>query len=320
LLKKDFPTTTMQFWGDIIIHRPDLIPLLPKDVIALEWGYEGDHPFSTNAKHFAKAGIPFFVCPGTSSWNSIGGRITNCYQNLKNASENGVANGALGYLVTDWGDHGHWQQLPISFFGFIAGSEFCWNAKAHKNDALDLGCVRLAELLDLYTFSDKSRLTGQLLLVLGNAYLHAEPLIGNQSPIWRFLMFYGEYPRFERGKRPSDEHLQKAEKILRTAKSEYIGKSQIGREDREVILEELEFTCDLLIFACKFGATYVQHTWNQGKEDVPVAQLPEKAKRELRAELEPLLKRFDKCWLVRNRPGGLKDSVGRLKHVQELLQ
>ena len=28
----------MQFWGDIILHRPELIPELPKDVIALEWG------------------------------------------------------------------------------------------------------------------------------------------------------------------------------------------------------------------------------------------------------------------------------------------
>jgi hypothetical protein len=35
--------------------------------------------------------------------------------------------GAIGYLVTDWGDHGHWQQLPISFFGFVAGSGFGWN-------------------------------------------------------------------------------------------------------------------------------------------------------------------------------------------------
>ena len=37
---------TMQFWGDIIIKRPELIPELPKDAIALEWGYEHDHPFA----------------------------------------------------------------------------------------------------------------------------------------------------------------------------------------------------------------------------------------------------------------------------------
>jgi Flp pilus assembly protein TadB len=35
--------------------------------------------------------------------------------------------GAIGYLVTDWGDNGHWQQLPISFFGLVAGAGFSWN-------------------------------------------------------------------------------------------------------------------------------------------------------------------------------------------------
>src|SRR5688572_30407109 len=36
---------TMQFWGDIILHKPELIPDLPKDLIALNWGYEANHPF-----------------------------------------------------------------------------------------------------------------------------------------------------------------------------------------------------------------------------------------------------------------------------------
>ncbi|MCZ7545510.1 MAG: beta-N-acetylhexosaminidase [Anaerolineae bacterium] len=36
---------TMQFWGDIVQNHPELIPELPGDIIALEWGYEADHPF-----------------------------------------------------------------------------------------------------------------------------------------------------------------------------------------------------------------------------------------------------------------------------------
>ncbi|MFN4245729.1 MAG: family 20 glycosylhydrolase [Brevinematia bacterium] len=30
----------MQYWGDIILEKPELIPKLPKDAIALVWGYE----------------------------------------------------------------------------------------------------------------------------------------------------------------------------------------------------------------------------------------------------------------------------------------
>ena len=70
----------MQFWGDIILHKPELIPELPKDVIALNWGYDADHPFEKETRAFADAGVPFYVCPGTSSWLSISGRTDNAHR------------------------------------------------------------------------------------------------------------------------------------------------------------------------------------------------------------------------------------------------
>jgi N-acetyl-beta-hexosaminidase len=51
----------MQFWGDIIVQAPDLISELPKDSLALEWGYEANHPFDEHGQHFAASGIPFYV-------------------------------------------------------------------------------------------------------------------------------------------------------------------------------------------------------------------------------------------------------------------
>ncbi len=68
---------TMQFWGDIIMAHPELVAELPRDVISMEWGYEYDHPFADHGAKFAASGIPFYVCGGTSSWNSIGGRTDN---------------------------------------------------------------------------------------------------------------------------------------------------------------------------------------------------------------------------------------------------
>jgi hexosaminidase len=54
---------TMQFWGDIITHYPELVRELPRDAVALEWGYEADHPFDAHGALFAASGIPFYVCP-----------------------------------------------------------------------------------------------------------------------------------------------------------------------------------------------------------------------------------------------------------------
>ena len=44
----------MMFWGDIILKYPKLIRELPKNVIALNWGYESDHSFEKEAAQFAQ--------------------------------------------------------------------------------------------------------------------------------------------------------------------------------------------------------------------------------------------------------------------------
>eukprot|EP00026_Physarum_polycephalum_P004597 Phypoly_transcript_04619.p1 GENE.Phypoly_transcript_04619~~Phypoly_transcript_04619.p1 ORF type:complete len:668 (+),score=98.58 Phypoly_transcript_04619:66-2006(+) len=313
LIKKEFPHVKMQFWGDIILHRPDLIPQLPKDIIALDWGYESDHPFAKSTKHFAESGIPFYVCPGTSSWNSIGGRVENCYGNLQNAAENGFKNGAIGYLVTDWGDHGHWQQLPISFFGFVAGAGFGWNVKESLAISMADGVQRAGHLLDLHIF--KSSGLGQTLLDLGNSYLSTKCLIGNQTSIFRMILFPNDHPTLTAKQRPSSQNLENTEKMLKNAKERFLGLQKANREDKDIISEELDFTFDLLIFGCHFGRVYARNVWEQGKEDIPVANLPTEDKQVLYSSLEGLIKRFEACWHRRNKPGGLRESVGRLQSL-----
>ncbi|MFA6292081.1 MAG: family 20 glycosylhydrolase, partial [Victivallales bacterium] len=83
----------MMFWADIILHEPKYVADLPKDIIALNWGYDHGHPFEKETKVFAKYGVPFYVCPGTSSWNTLTGRTDNCIKNLINAAANGKRNG-----------------------------------------------------------------------------------------------------------------------------------------------------------------------------------------------------------------------------------
>ena len=48
---------TMYFWGDIIQNHPELVPALPHGVVAVEWGYEADHGFSTRCGRLADAGV-----------------------------------------------------------------------------------------------------------------------------------------------------------------------------------------------------------------------------------------------------------------------
>src|SRR2546430_5896818 len=108
----------MMFWGDIILHHPELIPELPRDVVALEWGYEAGHPFDDHLEKFDAAGIPVFVCPGTSAWCSFSGRSDNALAHLRGSAGSGNRNKPPGHLITDWGRLGDHQALSISYFGF----------------------------------------------------------------------------------------------------------------------------------------------------------------------------------------------------------
>src|SRR5207237_510321 len=145
----------MMFWGDIIVQKPELIRELPRDAIALEWGYEADHPFDRDGEMFARAGVPFYVCPGTSSWNSIAGRTDNALANLRSAAENGRKHGAIGYLITDWGDNGHLQYLPASYLAFAAGAAFSWCLESNRH-------ADWAAALNAHAFEDSAGAVGRV--------------------------------------------------------------------------------------------------------------------------------------------------------------
>lgn len=164
------------FWGDIILHHPELVSRLPKDAIALDWGYEANHPFEKECSIFREAGLEFYVCPGTSSWRSLAGRIENMRENMQAAERAGRIYGAKGFLVTDWGDHGHWQPLAASLPGILLGGAFAFTgAKAAKSDLeQELNRVMDAPL-------------GGTLLRLGTLYLLGGALRANCSELFNIL-------------------------------------------------------------------------------------------------------------------------------------
>ena len=164
------------FWGDIILKHPDMIERLPKDMIALDWGYEANHPFESEAQMFAKSGLEFYVCPGTSSWRSLAGRMENMRENMAAAEKAGRLHGASGFLVTDWGDEGHWQPLAASLPGIILGGTFAASGPKAANMDLEreLDSVMDAPL-------------GGLLMRLGTLYLRGGALRANCSELFNIL-------------------------------------------------------------------------------------------------------------------------------------
>jgi hypothetical protein len=289
----------MMFWDDIIVNHPELVPELPRDLIALVWGYEADHPFDARGALFHGSGIPFYVCPGTSSWNSIAGRTANARGNLLNAAVNGLKHGAVGYLITDWGDNGHWQPPPVSYPGFAYGAALGWALAA--NTDLDLPAA-----LDWFAFEDAAHVMGQLACDLGDLYTLPGLARDNGSRLFDVLQA-GPDQRARLLPALAEAH---AAGSLRAALAQLdalmgpLETARMARPDAALIADEYRQCADLLRHACR-RALYLL---GDDAADPPA----------LLAELDTLAERQRRLWLARSRPGGLGDSLARLEAARAL--
>ncbi|MEE8389893.1 MAG: glycoside hydrolase family 20 zincin-like fold domain-containing protein [Anaerolineae bacterium] len=126
----------IQVWGDILLHHPELIGDVPDDVTLLDWHYDPADEYPT-AQVFAEAGRRFWVCPGVGSWNSIFPRLYGANVNIRNFVRDGVAAGTEGVLNTDWGDHGHYQSLGLSWYGYIFGAAQGWTGGTTDDEGFE---------------------------------------------------------------------------------------------------------------------------------------------------------------------------------------
>jgi hypothetical protein len=113
-------------WADILLHYPELVAELPEDVILLDWQYEAQERYPSAAL-LGSLGRTFWVCPGTSSWNTLFPRIANAVANIRTFVRDGIAAGATGMLLTDWGDYGHYQPLSLSLYPLAVGAATAWS-------------------------------------------------------------------------------------------------------------------------------------------------------------------------------------------------
>lgn len=126
----------VQFFGDIICRKPELIAQLPQDTLCLTWGYAPEQ--SVDACHaMAQAGAVQYLCPGVGGWNQWVNLIENSYRNIVRMCGYGHQYHAEGILNTDWGDFGHINHPEFSVPGMIYGAAFSWNQEKIAFDEIN---------------------------------------------------------------------------------------------------------------------------------------------------------------------------------------
>ena len=124
----------LMFWGDIAVKYPQLLSILPKDMIAVPWDYDAKPSYESIIKPYRDAGLRVVVAPGANNWNQVWPNLDVAYVNIRNFVRDGQKLGAMGMLNTTWNDDGesiYGMAWPALIFGAAAG----WQANESDVDA-----------------------------------------------------------------------------------------------------------------------------------------------------------------------------------------
>ena len=115
----------LMFWGDVAMRYPELLQILPKDVIAVAWNYGAAQNFDNLLKPYKDAGLDLVVSPGASNWSRIFPNLDVGFINIKNFVRDGQKYGALGMLNTTWDDDGE-ALFGMTWPAIVFGAECAW--------------------------------------------------------------------------------------------------------------------------------------------------------------------------------------------------
>lgn len=300
----DLQDRELLVWGDVPAVDPELLRRIPEGTTVCEWGYEENHPFEDRSLRLRDCGVPFWLCPGTSSWLSITGRVENMIGNVRSAVDAAVDHGASGLLVTDWGDMGHLQYLPSSEPGVAAAAAMSWCRATNSG----LGTEELGRLLDRYCFDDPACEIGGGLVQLGKVHRMVTPQPFNLSALVMHVLL----PQWRVGTGLTEgldtNELEEVEAVLDSA-TEAVHRARPRRSDGALVACELEASARLLALASRDARARLQ-------ADGRIESVDSSTRKVLADELGDLIAEHRRLWLSRNRQGGLDDSVAWLENLR----
>jgi hypothetical protein len=293
---------TMLFWADIVLHYPEVIKDMPKDMVAMVWGYEAQHPFLDQGQKMKDAGIPFYVCPGVSSWGSPLGRTDVMLANIKNAAENGLKTGAIGFLNCDWGDYiGDWEHWTISYPGFAYGAAMSWAVESNKE-------LDLARAMDRHVLMDEADVLGQLLLDLGKTYKETGVMLWDRTLLAAYVYYQNDPLDSPNLKDGTIENLTKTIESIETLLKD-LDQVKMKHPDARLIIDEVRNDAAIAIHFSRIGMARIQ------SQSASISTIPDDLKKELAQDIDPIIPEFRRLWLQRNRPGGLDQTAGVFENL-----
>ena len=115
----------LMFWGDIAVKYPELLTILPKDMIAVPWDYDPKPSYENIITPYTNAGLRVVVAPGAGNWRAIWPDLESAFVNIRNFVRDGQKHQALGALNTTWNDDGE-SLVDMAWPALVFGAAASW--------------------------------------------------------------------------------------------------------------------------------------------------------------------------------------------------
>jgi len=115
----------LMFWGDIAVKYPELLTILPKDMIAVPWDYDPRPSYENIITPYTNAGLRVVVAPGAGNWRAIWPDLDSAFVNIRNFVRDGQKHQALGALNTTWNDDGE-SLVDMTWPALVFGATASW--------------------------------------------------------------------------------------------------------------------------------------------------------------------------------------------------
>ena len=93
----------MVMYADIVLNHPDVIELLPDDIVMMYWNY-GEAEHHPGLDTLVKGGSPTMSLSGLQDWVNVYPLYGSSFKNIERLGVQSAEAGVLGYFVSSWGD------------------------------------------------------------------------------------------------------------------------------------------------------------------------------------------------------------------------
>ncbi len=278
-------------WADVLADHPEALDLLDASITLADWWYEPDHDFD-RVRRFRDAGRDFLTVAGTSSWTSLFPRFDTSLPNIRGHARAAKRFGASGFIVTDWGDGGHYNLFGGSLFPIAAGAEAAWGDEDRPEE-------ELAAAFSEHVAGDVSGFSGEFATRLGRLHDTGFPHF-NHSPL-KTVFFETRLRRSARA--PARAALESTREALAglAAETEVRGLPP-GRSGAEWRL-----ALDASLLAAERGLATLRFR-QSGRSGSPEDRRLAGELAALADRQRDLARRFRELWLRANRPEGIETA------------